>query len=127
MDAGAGTGKIPRSSTRAPLAQLRSQHVHQPLLLSAGTSSSGRLQTCAGHWTWLLRSNTGRLHAEVMHRRRTSGDDDTQLLTLKLWARGPIDKESGLKHGLDIGHDAIVDTFFEITSDMVHEYWGELS
>lgn len=84
-----------------------------------------RFESCGGSWRFEITPQRGRLHVELSHG-WTNDQESQQLLMLKLTARGPIQRNGlSLDEGLNLGHDAIVQTFREITSRRAREYWGE--
>lgn len=78
----------------------------------------------AGNWSLALGGNTGRLHITLKHIRVGSATGP-EALALQLTARGPVDVKQGfgLEDGFDLGHNAIVLSFSEMTSDEAHKHW----
>ncbi|HDY66122.1 MAG TPA: TIGR04255 family protein [Phycisphaerae bacterium] len=92
----------------------------------AVTPTGTRFEGCGGHWHFEIEPKRGRLHVELQHA-YVGAEEKKETLVLKLTARGPIDKEKDSKisidEGLNLGHDIIVQSFFDITSKPAHEYW----
>ncbi len=84
-----------------------------------------RLESFGGEWHLVIEPNRGRLHVAVQHG-QVGGTEGTQVLVLQLTARGPIDEEKGwdLDSGLTLGHETIVRSFAQMTSDAAHRHWG---
>lgn len=75
-----------------------------------------------GTWRLVIGEDKGRLHVKVSRARHPDKGD---LLVLDLTARGPLEPEGGsLDDGLRLGHDAIVFSFVEMTSERAQEKWG---
>ena len=85
-----------------------------------------RLESFGGHWHYEIPPQRGRLHVELQHG-RPSERDNPEHLVMKLTARGPVDTDGrnglSLEEGLDLGHEAIVLAFKELTSPSAHRYW----
>lgn len=95
-----------------------------PLLGSAGNYIT--LENLQGEWHFEITPKRGRLHVQLMTGTRNAPDSTKrELLILKLTARGPIDRYTSLNDGLDIGHETIVKSFREFTSETARDYWGE--
>lgn len=73
-----------------------------------------------------IKPRKGRLHVELNHGFRSTEDEETEILTLQLVARGPVESEdeSELMNGLDLGRSVIVRAFAELTGDEAHKRWG---
>lgn len=81
-------------------------------------------ETFVGRWTLCIGENRGRLHVEIAHG-RIGGTEGSEAIIFKLTARGPISaKEGNPGAGFEIGHRAIVQSFFAMTTERAHEYWG---
>ena len=63
----------------------------------------------------------GRLHVEINYRPPAADQKGEMIFTLT--ARGPVNDEISLSQGLDIGHEAIVNGFTELTSEEAHKQW----
>lgn len=83
------------------------------------------LESFGSSWHYEIPPRQGRLHVEIQHRLQDGGDP---VLIMKLTARGHASGpgESGIsaEEGLELGHEAIVRTFFAMTSPEAHNYWG---
>ncbi|PIP85213.1 MAG: hypothetical protein CO113_14770 [Elusimicrobia bacterium CG_4_9_14_3_um_filter_62_55] len=68
----------------------------------------------------------GRLHVEINH--GFTGVDITErkeLIRVVLTARGPVKEGvSTLDEGIRLGRKAVVEAFYNLTSEEAHEYWG---
>lgn len=100
-----------------------------PSLLGAGTAADGvALEGIGGHWRFEIQPRRGRLHFEVQHG-RLGGPAGEEALVLTLTARGPIpsvsDGSRRIGDGLDIGREAIVQSFAGIASSDARKHWGE--
>jgi uncharacterized protein (TIGR04255 family) len=105
-----------------------------PMLTHSGTRIDiGDFESFEGEWQYVLPSKRGRLHVNLKHGKLKQGklgkkkesDQDQEVLIFTLTARGPVGKDSfDLSQGLELGRNAIVRAFFEMTSESAHEYWG---
>ena len=86
-----------------------------------------RLESVAGTVHMEIEPRLGRLHVELEHAVRRSGDSDEEILVMQLTARGPVDspEEESLFEGLNRGRLAIVDTFARFTGADAHKRWGK--
>ena len=50
---------------------------------------------------------------------------DKEILRVTLRARGELKNFESVRNGLDLGHEAIVTTFEELTSSSSHAFWGK--
>lgn len=86
-----------------------------------------KLDALKNGWSFVIGDNLGRLHISIgLARQILPGNvAGPEMIEVKLIARGPIDKnrDINLYSGFDIGHDSIVNTFAEITSEEAHKYW----
>lgn len=82
-----------------------------------------RLESLDGEWHYEIVPKRGRLHVQLLHGRRPD-PPTSEVLRLTLTARGPVQPGLTLDEGLNLGHEAIVKTFMELTTDIAHEYWG---
>ena len=86
-------------------------------------SEVAQLESVAATWHLEIPPQRGRLHIDLKH--AYGGDDPAaEILRLTLTARGAVDADRALNAGLDLGHEAIVRTFKEITAPPAHEVWG---
>ena len=87
-------------------------------------TSGTALDGMAANWSWVLENQTGRMHAALQQRlSRSSGQ---VLLYLEYTCRGPISEDVDYKAGLQIGHDAIIEAFCEMTTESAQKEWGRL-
>ena len=97
------------------------------LAVFSHTLEGQELDGFAGNWSLTLGGNKGRLHITLKHV-RVGSSKGPEVLALQLTARGPVDSKRGLslKDGFDLGHEAIVLSFTEMTSKNAQEHWGRL-
>jgi uncharacterized protein (TIGR04255 family) len=86
------------------------------------TPDYGEFESFSGEWHHVLGRNRGRLHVAFRHGRVST--DGPEMIVLTLTARGPVDGEYDWESGVDLGHDAIVRTFANMTSPEAHRHWG---
>lgn len=93
----------------------------------ASTPESTRLEGFGGHWHFEIEPQRGRLHVELQHA-FVGGDDKQEALVMKLTARGPVQNDQdatvAVDEGLNLGHDIIVTSFRDLTSQEAHDYWN---
>jgi len=75
-----------------------------------------------GEWHKVLGDKLGRIHISLKHA-KIGAPDGPEALVLQLTARGPIKPTLSLVDGLEIGHNAIVNTFAGMTSESAHKIW----
>ncbi len=75
-------------------------------------------------WDLLLPDNRGRLHAKLYFGRISL--EGPEAIILDLTARGVASSSVGfsIADGFEIGHQAIVRTFTDMTSERAHGHWG---
>lgn len=92
--------------------------------------ADSRLESPAGHWTYMIGEQEGRLHVE-MEFGRVGGPEAPDSIVLRLTARGPFESENPnaeqLMNRLDLARKTIVVAFRDITSESAHSHWGILS
>lgn len=97
------------------------------LLGSAATPTGLRLEGFGGHWHFEIEPQRGRLHVELQHA-FVGGDEKQEALVMKLTARGPVqnnqDPTVAVDEGLNLGHDIVVTSFRDLTSQEAHDYWN---
>lgn len=99
--------------------------VFPALLGPASAQPFGILENVASAWRFELPPRRGRLHIELQHAYQP-GTPPGESLLLKLTARGPIaGSTSALEGGLNVGHDAVVAAFVDVTSEAARRYWGQ--
>lgn len=78
-------------------------------------------EAVAGTWQSSLGEDSGRLHVKLS---RAKHPEQGDLLVVDLTARGPVGEDGPtLGNGLSLGHNAIVFSFAEMTSDKAHREW----
>ena len=101
--------------------------VFPSLAVLPSKARSVRLESFGGQWHYEIEPKRGRLHVNLAHGWRKKPSEQ-EMLALNLTARGPVrtGDEGGpsLSEGLRIGHETIVRSFTELTSDKAHQYWG---
>ncbi len=97
-----------------------------PLFSNAGNAGPGPWESGSGAWRFVLPDSRGRLHVDVHHGWGEPLADDAQLVVLQLTARGPVTGQSddSIKAGLNLGHNAVVETFVRVTGERAHRFWG---
>ncbi len=80
-------------------------------------------ETMSGGWKYRLDKDRGRLHVVLQHALTQEKDE---ILSLRFIARGPVDVTQGckLESGVEIGHQAIIQTFDSIVSDEARQFWN---
>lgn len=83
------------------------------------------LEHRAAEWSYEIVPKRGRLH--VAARPGRTADGQRVALLLQMTARGPAGKGGAetLRAGLDVGHDAALRLFLQVTSEEVQERWGK--
>lgn len=76
--------------------------------------------TFSGVWSHLLDDHRGRLHIECRHSKTT---EEVEVIRLQLTARGPLDGHHTAEQGFELGHQAIVLSFTDMTSAAAHKHW----
>lgn len=81
-----------------------------------------------GEWRQIIGKNFGRLFI-TMSRGKVGSEKGEEVILLQLTARGPLDpgNAAALKSGFDIGHESIVLSFTDMTSNAAHKYWKRRS
>lgn len=87
----------------------------------------GVFESAGGAFTFEIPDRRGRLHVEVQHTQHNE-PNPTELIVLKLTARGPIDDNTDLNAGLNLGHETIVQAFTDLTAEKAHApgYWNRI-
>ncbi len=91
----------------------------------SASSQETRLESVSGEWHLEILPERGRLHVNLQHGKLDDGKQE--LLVIQLTARGAIDADrSGwdLASGLQMGHHALVRTFFDACSQAALDHWG---
>lgn len=89
------------------------------------TLSVGTMESLAFNAHLLLPDNTGRLHVELHHGFKSVDPDSTELLVLQLTARGALGiiEKADVRKNFEIGHNAIVRVFGEMTGADAQSRW----
>ncbi len=86
-----------------------------------------RFEGFGGHWHFEIEPQRGRLHVGIQHA-FVGGSEKKEVLVMNLTARGPIAKNqnaiTAIDEGLNLGHDVIVKSFRDQTSQRAHDYWN---
>jgi len=88
---------------------------------------NSRLEGFDCEWRYEIGSQRGRLRIELRHGREER-DPSRELLVFNLMTRGRVDPDRDgwdLASGLDLGHDTIVNSFTQLTSDRARRIWEE--
>lgn len=84
-------------------------------------STVGSLESFECKLHYELEDRRGRLHIEIRHGKR---DNSQEILIMNLTARGPIRPDGILlDEGLNLGRNAIVRAFAELTAPDAHKFW----
>jgi uncharacterized protein (TIGR04255 family) len=97
-----------------------------PGLLSSNTKlGPAKLESIRGEWRGEIGKQLGRLHLAIRGQERPlEAGGIEKLLVLHMTARGPMEVGADPCDGLDVGHDAIVSAFLDMTSTEAQEHWG---
>jgi uncharacterized protein (TIGR04255 family) len=89
-------------------------------------SSLIKLESIGGEWHYEIEPKKGRLHINIAHGMQKD-PLGKELIVMNLTARGPIptieSDDEALEEGFSIGHETIVKSFKELTSDKAHKNW----
>ena len=95
------------------------------LFPASGPTCEGiRFASYHGEWHFEIEPRRGRIHLRIAKMVMNQRPDP--VLLINLTARGQIDSEGDWATGLDLGHDACVRLFCEITSDEAQREWKGL-
>lgn len=89
-------------------------------------TSQIKLESVGGEWHYEIEPQKGRLHINIAHgmQKELPGKE---IIVMNLTARGPMPPNEydnqALEEGFRIGHETIVKSFKELTSDKAHIYW----
>lgn len=83
-----------------------------------------KFATYSGEWHFEIQPEKGRVHVRVA--KMVANKSRTPILYISLLARGEIGEAGSqdIMNGLEIGHDACVRLFLELTSPEAHAEWG---
>lgn len=127
---GAGLGRLHPNQwevtyvNHIPTGELWTTPHEWPLALlvdAAARVDSVQLESFGGQWQFAIDRDRGRLHVRVKHGK--TKDPEQEILIIEMTARGAADSLNSLYEGLDLGHEVIVRTFTEITSEAAHRHW----
>jgi uncharacterized protein (TIGR04255 family) len=78
-----------------------------------------------GEWHYIIEPQRGRVHIAI-HLARVANPSLTEVIHMQTTARGPVRQEIGwdVDSGLELGHDAVLTTFREISSPEALQAWG---
>ena len=95
-----------------------------PGLFPCGRSNELLKFEGAGEWHYEIAPEQGRLHV-ALQRARAGSSQGQEVLAVQLTARGPIVNATpeSVGTGLNIGHEAVVRAFLEMTSPEAHRMW----
>jgi len=96
------------------------------LLPAKGGLGGSVLESVGGEWHYLIEPARGRIHVSLQSGWTAPRPDGTEILQVQTTARGPVREQSGwsLADGLELGHNAIIEAFMEMTSPQAHKAWG---
>lgn len=96
------------------------------LFASASERSLGDLESYNANWIFRLKDGSGRLRVHLRHVRHRAGDNEEEAIDFRLSARGILDSAEPNEIGkaFDIGHEAVVVAFLEMTSKDAQHAWG---
>lgn len=77
-----------------------------------------------GEWRSIIGGNLGRLYT-TLNRGKVGSDKGPEIIQLQFTARGPVNPEKtlDLQGGFRLGHESIVLSFTDMTSDAAHKHW----
>lgn len=78
-------------------------------------------ETVGGDWRFSLAGKKGRLHISLRQLRLLPSNEE--VLNLTCTARGAVTADQSWEQGFELGHEALSETFFAITSPEAHAYW----
>ena len=100
-------------------------HLFPKIPAPMSSSSVAELESFEGEWHYIIPERKGRLHVQIKHQKQLGNKEES--IRMVLTARGPInentDRLNAMNEGLNIGHDVIVQSFFDLTSSIAHEVW----
>ena len=77
-------------------------------------------ETFAGEWRSQIPDKRGRLYVNMQFQE----SQQVEVLAVVMTARGPIGADQEWKAGFELGHEAIVRTFVDISSTLAKDAWG---
>lgn len=97
-----------------------------PGLVAGKTSfETGKLESLYCRIQLLMPDNTGRIHVDLFHGSNGLDTTDSEVLALQITARGglPEAPSANAYDGLELGHQAIVRTFCDLTGPQAQSKW----
>lgn len=97
----------------------------RPLRAVHGIPELTSVDSFSGEWHFEIVPQAGRLHVSFRHGTILEPVPGIAVI-LSLTARGPLvaTDQAVIRQGLDRGHESIVRTFRELSSDEANHYWG---
>lgn len=90
-------------------------------------TSRVELESLIGEWHYTIKQRLGRLHINIAHGMQQK-PTEREIIVLNLTARGPLPSNDGTvatyEDGFRVGHESIVISFKELTSEKAHNFWG---
>ncbi len=77
-----------------------------------------------GEWRLTIGNNLGRLYITI-NRGKVGSEKNEEVILLQFTARGPLndENETSFQSGFDLGHQSIVLSFTDMTSEVAHKFW----
>ena len=99
-------------------------NIFPSLPLPSLNTSSLSPEDFRGEWRSIIKGSLGRLYT-TLSRGKVGSDKGPEIIQLQFTARGPVNPEipSDLQSGFRLGHESIVLSFTEMTSDAAHKHW----
>jgi uncharacterized protein (TIGR04255 family) len=92
---------------------------------SANPATKIKLESISGAYRFVIPPGLGRIHAQYQHGKMPG---DGEVLVLNLTARGPLlpgGSGGSQSECMKIGHDALVRSFVELSSNAALDHWGK--
>jgi len=91
-----------------------------------GSYGNTKFETMIGEWRSEIPPQRGRLHINLRYQEvKGSETSAVDVLVAHLTTRGPITEDQDFNIGLNLGHETIVKTFVDISSDFARKHWKE--
>lgn len=112
---------------RGPLWQSPAEwsRVFPGLLGPPVVSHAGEVTSGAAQWRFPLTGTQGTL--EITLDQVPADANRSEALRMMQLARGMLRDSNGIEPGLEHGHEVIVRTFAEVSSEAAHRHWGRIS
>jgi uncharacterized protein (TIGR04255 family) len=78
-------------------------------------------ETMSADWRFSLADRRGRLYVQLRQAKLQPSNEEVIQLTTT--ARGPVTETQAWEQGMNLGHDALRETFLAITSNEAKEFW----